>query len=90
MWEEVTGQPGPYGEALEQALMPACRRQIVARMLNNLRCIYEVRGEAQRLCQVLARLAVVTSLRRGREAPGGRPRHPAQPAHLDQLILASG
>jgi hypothetical protein len=29
-------------------------------MLNNLRCIYEVRGEAQRLCQVLARLAVVT------------------------------
>jgi regulator of sirC expression with transglutaminase-like and TPR domain len=39
--------------------MPACRRQIIARMLNNLRCIYEVRGEAQRLCQVLARLAVV-------------------------------
>jgi regulator of sirC expression with transglutaminase-like and TPR domain len=59
MWEEVTGQPGPYGEALEQALTPSCRRQIIARMLNNLRCIYEVRGEGQRLCQVLARLAVV-------------------------------
>jgi regulator of sirC expression with transglutaminase-like and TPR domain len=59
MWEQMTGQPEPHGEALDQALAPACRRQIIARMLNNLRCIYEVRGDARRLCQVLSRLAVV-------------------------------
>jgi regulator of sirC expression with transglutaminase-like and TPR domain len=58
MWEQMTGQPGPPpGD--EQALAPASRRQIIARMLNNLRCIYEVRGDGPRLCQVLARLAVV-------------------------------
>jgi regulator of sirC expression with transglutaminase-like and TPR domain len=56
LWEEVTGQPGAVDE---RALLPACRRQILARMLNNLRAIYEVRGDGPRLCQVLARLAVV-------------------------------
>jgi regulator of sirC expression with transglutaminase-like and TPR domain len=58
MWEQMTGEPGP-DERMDQALAPACRRQIIARMLNNLRCIYEIRGDSQRLCQVLARLAVV-------------------------------
>jgi regulator of sirC expression with transglutaminase-like and TPR domain len=56
MWEQMTGQPGPIDE---QALAPASRRQIIARMLNNLRCIYEIRGDGPRLCQVLARLAVL-------------------------------
>ena len=60
MWEQATGQPGPSPEELDAALAPACRRQIIARMLNNLRCIYEIRGDGKRLCQVLARLAVVT------------------------------
>ena len=57
MWEQITGQPGVVDE---QALAPASSRQIIARILNNLRFIYEVRGDGRRLCQVLARLAVVT------------------------------
>ena len=75
MWEQVTGQPGPPDD---QALAPASRRQIIARMLNHLRCIYEVRGDGRRLCQVLARLAVVTPseemerrLERAKVAPPG-------------------
>jgi regulator of sirC expression with transglutaminase-like and TPR domain len=61
MWEQITGEPGaPDQHQLAQALAPASKRQIIARMLNNLRCIYEVRGDGRRLCQVLARLAVVT------------------------------
>jgi hypothetical protein len=43
----------------DQLLAPASSRQIIARLLNNLRIIYEVRGDGRRLCQVLARLAIV-------------------------------
>jgi regulator of sirC expression with transglutaminase-like and TPR domain len=57
MWEQGTGDPGGIDPA---ALEPACKRQILARMLNNLRAIYEVHGDGRRLCQVLARIAVVT------------------------------
>jgi regulator of sirC expression with transglutaminase-like and TPR domain len=75
MWEQITGEPGSVDE---QALAPATSRQIIARILTNLRCIYEVRGDGRRLCQVLSRLAVVTPseeveqrLERARIAPPG-------------------
>jgi regulator of sirC expression with transglutaminase-like and TPR domain len=58
MWEELTGDPSSIVD--EQALAPASSRQIIARILANLRNIYEVRGDGRRLCQVLARMAVVT------------------------------
>jgi regulator of sirC expression with transglutaminase-like and TPR domain len=58
MWEELTGDPASVVD--EQALAPASSRQIIARILNNLRNIYEVRGDGRRLYQVLARMAVVT------------------------------
>src|SRR4029453_7657087 len=57
MWEQIPHEPGAVDE---QALAPASSRQIIARILNNLRCIYEVRGDGRRLCQVLSRLAAVT------------------------------
>ncbi|HEY0712454.1 MAG TPA: transglutaminase-like domain-containing protein [Polyangia bacterium] len=56
MWEATTGDPGPVDPAV---LVPSTRRQILARLLNNLRCIYEIQGDGRRLCQVLARLAAV-------------------------------
>jgi regulator of sirC expression with transglutaminase-like and TPR domain len=56
LWEQASGHPGSIDD---RALAPAGRRQILVRMLNNLRCIYEVRGDGRRLCQVLARLAIV-------------------------------
>ena len=42
LYEQATGDPG---EIEDRFLEPATRRQVVARMLNNLRNIYEVRGE---------------------------------------------
>src|SRR4051812_1789828 len=57
LWEQGTGDPGSIDA---EALEPACKRQILARMLNNLRAIYEVHGDGRRLCQVLARIAIVT------------------------------
>jgi regulator of sirC expression with transglutaminase-like and TPR domain len=56
VWEASTGNPGPIDDAV---LIPATRRQIIARLLTNLRCIYEIQGDGPRLCHVLARLAVV-------------------------------
>jgi regulator of sirC expression with transglutaminase-like and TPR domain len=56
VWEASTGNPGPIDDAV---LIPASRRQIIARLLTNLRCIYEIQGDGPRLCHVLARLAVV-------------------------------
>jgi regulator of sirC expression with transglutaminase-like and TPR domain len=56
VWEATTGDPGPVDPAV---LVPSTRRQIIARLLNNLRCIYEIQGDGRRLCQVLARLAAV-------------------------------
>lgn len=54
--EQATGDPGDVDP---DCLMPSGRRQILARMLNNLRAIYEVRGDARRLRRVLERLAVL-------------------------------
>jgi len=56
LYEHATGDPG---EVDGRFLEPASRRQILARMLNNLRAIYEVRGDGQRLRRVLERMAVV-------------------------------
>jgi regulator of sirC expression with transglutaminase-like and TPR domain len=41
-------------------LVPAARRQILVRMLNNLRAIYEVRGDQRRLRFVLERMSVLS------------------------------
>jgi regulator of sirC expression with transglutaminase-like and TPR domain len=57
LYEQASGEPGGFDE---RYLQPASRRQIVARMLNNLRAIYEVRGDRDRLHQVLERMAVVS------------------------------
>jgi regulator of sirC expression with transglutaminase-like and TPR domain len=56
LYESATGDPG---EIDERFLEPAKRRQIIARMLNNLRAIYEVRGDRLRLQRVLEQMAVV-------------------------------
>jgi len=58
LYEQATGDPSSGID--ERYLEPAPRRQIIARMLNNLRAIYEVRGDRQRLRRVLERLAVVS------------------------------
>jgi regulator of sirC expression with transglutaminase-like and TPR domain len=57
LYEQATGDPGDVDT---QVLQPAGRRQILARMLNNLRAIYEVRGDRRRLQRVLERMAIVT------------------------------
>jgi regulator of sirC expression with transglutaminase-like and TPR domain len=57
LYESATGDPG---EIDERFLEPARRRQIIARMLNNLRAIYEVRGDRLRLQRVLERMSVVS------------------------------
>jgi regulator of sirC expression with transglutaminase-like and TPR domain len=56
IYESATGDPG---EIDERYLAPASRRQILVRMLNNLRAIYEVRGDQTRLRSVLERMAVL-------------------------------
>ncbi len=58
LYEQATGDPASGID--ERYLEPAPRRQIVARMLNNLRAIYEVRGDRDRLQQALERLSVVS------------------------------
>jgi regulator of sirC expression with transglutaminase-like and TPR domain len=57
LYESATGDPGDIDE---QYLMPATRRQIVLRMLNNLRAIYELRGDQKRLRFVLERMALLS------------------------------
>ncbi len=57
LYESATGDPG---EIDEQFLQPASRRQIVLRMLNNLRAIYELRGDQDRLRFVLERMALLS------------------------------
>lgn len=57
LYESATGDPGDIDE---QFLQPASRRQIVLRMLNNLRAIYELRGDQDRLRFVLERMALLS------------------------------
>lgn len=57
LYHQATGDPGAIDERF---LLPASKRQILIRMLNNLRAIYEVRGDGRRLQQLLARLAILS------------------------------
>jgi regulator of sirC expression with transglutaminase-like and TPR domain len=57
LYESATGDPG---EIDEQYLQPATHRQILLRMLTNLRAIYELRGEQDRLRFVLERIALLS------------------------------
>lgn len=57
LYQQATNDPAGLDEAF---LEPASRRQILTRMLNNLRAIYEVRGDGRRLHQILARMAIVS------------------------------
>jgi len=56
LYESATGDPGDIDDHF---LQPASRRQIVLRMLNNLRAIYELRGDQDRLRFVLERMALL-------------------------------
>jgi regulator of sirC expression with transglutaminase-like and TPR domain len=56
LYHQTTGDPADIDERF---LQPAGKRQILTRMLNNLRAIYEVRGDVRRLRQVLARMAIL-------------------------------
>jgi regulator of sirC expression with transglutaminase-like and TPR domain len=57
LYESTTGDPCDIDE---RSLVPASPRQILARVLNNLRAIYEVRGDQHRLRFVLERLSVLS------------------------------
>ena len=57
LYESATGDPG---EIDEQYLRPATHRQILLRMLTNLRAIYELRGDQERLRFVLERIALLS------------------------------
>jgi regulator of sirC expression with transglutaminase-like and TPR domain len=56
LYESATGDPG---EIDSHYLLPASSRQIVLRMLTNLRAIYELRGDQDRLRFVLERIALL-------------------------------
>jgi len=55
-----TGGVPPADLPLEQFLEPASKRQILARMLRNLKGIYREAGKPERVLEVLNRLLVVT------------------------------
>jgi regulator of sirC expression with transglutaminase-like and TPR domain len=56
LYESATGDPG---EIDDHYLAPATQRQILLRMLTNLRAIYELRGDQDRLRFVLERIALL-------------------------------
>lgn len=56
LYEQTTGDPSDLDPAF---LQPACKKQILARLLNNLRAIYEVRGDSVRLRKILQRMAIL-------------------------------
>src|SRR5882672_6160687 len=58
IYQRATGEDGPVDP---RRLEPATRKQILLRMLNNLRCVYETRADHQRLQDVLLRMAVLAS-----------------------------
>jgi regulator of sirC expression with transglutaminase-like and TPR domain len=64
--QRATGEEGPIDP---RVLAPATKRQVLARILNNLRNIYERAGDRERLLGVLARMQV---LRADDEIPGRR------------------
>jgi regulator of sirC expression with transglutaminase-like and TPR domain len=56
IYQRATGEDGPIDP---RRLEPASRKQILLRMLNNLRSIYESRADQRRLQDVLLRMAVL-------------------------------
>jgi regulator of sirC expression with transglutaminase-like and TPR domain len=72
--QRATGEEGPIDP---RVLAPATKRQVLARILNNLRNIYERAGDRDRLLGVLARMQVLRpdDEARGRwsEVAGGGP-----------------
>lgn len=56
LYEQTTGDPSDLDPAF---LQPSCKKQILARLLNNLRAIYEVRGDRIRLRKILQRMAIL-------------------------------
>jgi regulator of sirC expression with transglutaminase-like and TPR domain len=56
IYQRATGEDGPIDP---RRLEPASRKQILLRMLNNLRGIYEARADQKRLQDVLVRMAVL-------------------------------
>lgn len=56
LYEQTTGDPSDLDPAF---LQPSCKKQILARLLNNLRAIYEVRGDRVRLRKILQRMAIL-------------------------------
>jgi regulator of sirC expression with transglutaminase-like and TPR domain len=56
LYVRATGSTDPIDSRL---LEPASKGQVLVRMLNNLRAIYERRGDRQRLLDVLARMQVL-------------------------------
>lgn len=56
IYQRATGEDGPIDP---RRLEPASRKQILLRMLNNLRGIYEARADQRRLQGVLLRMAVL-------------------------------
>jgi regulator of sirC expression with transglutaminase-like and TPR domain len=56
LYQRATGEDGPLDP---RRLEPATRKQILLRMLNNLRCVYETRSDQRRLQDVLMRMAVL-------------------------------
>ena len=72
IYESATGDPG---EIDDQYLAPASPRQILLRMLTNLRAIYELRGDQNRLRFVLERIALLNPSEEVRR-------------HLDSVISA--
>jgi len=81
LYSRVTGERGdPPARLLE----PTQRRQILLRMLNNLRGIYAARGERERLSAVLERIYVLSpsaELREAIERFGGTPPFTATTKH---------
>lgn len=57
LYESATGDPGEIDNSY---LLPAEPRQILLRMLTNLRAIYELRGDQERLRFVLERIAMLS------------------------------
>jgi regulator of sirC expression with transglutaminase-like and TPR domain len=56
IYQQVTGEPLDMDDRM---LEPAGRRQVLARMLNNLRAIYEARGDGPRLGRMMDRLSIL-------------------------------
>jgi hypothetical protein len=77
--QRATGEEGPIDP---RVLAPATKRQVLARILNNLRNIYERAGDRDRLLGVLARMQVLrpddeTRGRWNEVAGGGQTRGPS-------------